>query len=265
MRPLVVILHMPGSNRDHDVVAAVERAGGEAQIALGSSDEGAEDAAKRVGEAAMVVLPGGFTFGDDLGAGAVWASKITAGRSALGDALARFVERGGPLLGICNGFQALLRSGLLLGAPRTDLPGATLLPNANAHFESRWVTLSIEPSPCVFLPGELHGQLMYSPVAHAAGRFFAPPAGLEALEAANAVALRYVDSGGARADGRYPHNPNGSVGDIAGVCNPGGNVLGLMPHPENHLDAAQAPRGGATSALTGLRLFEAGLGYARQF
>ncbi|PJB36075.1 MAG: phosphoribosylformylglycinamidine synthase I [Deltaproteobacteria bacterium CG_4_9_14_3_um_filter_63_12] len=268
MRPLVVVLHMPGTNRDHDVVAAVERAGGRAEIVLAASEEGLQEAARRVAQAAMVVLPGGFTYGDALGAGALWASKIAAGRSPLGDALARFVEGGGPLLGVCNGFQALLRAGLLLGRRGAALPGATLLGNTSGRFESRWVTLKLERSPCVFLPARADGDAtLRSPVAHAEGRFFAQPADLLELEASGAVVLRYARPDGALAEGRYPHNPNGSLNDIAGVCNPAGNVFGLMPHPENHLDLAQAPRGvaGARSSLTGLRLFEAGLGYARQF
>lgn len=257
--PRVLVLHATGSNRDHDAAAACDLAGGTPEIVhINALIAGF----RRLADYQMLVLPGGFSFGDDLGAGKLWAVTL---RHRLGDDLAAFVAAGKPVLGICNGFQALVKSGLVPGDDGAR-PLATLTRNERAHFECRWVHLAANPaSPCVFTKG-LDG-LIHCPVAHGEGQFVArDDAALAAIEARGGVALRYVDP--ARAPGvpvDYPYNPNGSVNAIAGITNPAGNVLGLMPHPENHIRPEQHPqfhRG--LSGQLGLALFRNGIRHAGQ-
>jgi phosphoribosylformylglycinamidine synthase I len=208
----------------------------------------------------MLVVPGGFSYGDDLGAGTLWALDL---RHRLGDDVARFVASGRPVLGICNGFQALVKAELLPGAEWR--PGrersVTLAPNALAHFECRWVYLKPNPhSPCLFTAGL--EDLIYCPVAHGEGCFATrDDETLAAIAAEGLAALTYVDADGQPAG--YPANPNGSAGGIAGLCNPAGNVLGLMPHPEDHIFPWHHPRWQRGEAgMIGLRLFANGVRYA---
>ncbi len=207
----------------------------------------------------MLVLPGGFSYGDDLGAGRLWATDL---RWLFQDGLAQFIGDGKPVLGICNGFQALVKSGWLPGPPAEGIQ-ATLTRNASNHFECRWVWLEPDPaSACVFTQ-EL-GELVYCPVAHGEGRFVPrDDQVLTRLHDGRRIALRYVSSDGGPAG--YPFNPNGSVDDIAGICNQRGNVLGLMPHPEDHINPSQHPRWTRQQGgQSGLALFEKGIQYASQ-
>jgi phosphoribosylformylglycinamidine synthase I len=199
-------------------------------------------------------LAGGFTYGDSLGAGKLWALDLT---HRLDDALNRHVARGRPTLGVCNGFQALVRAGLLPGAGRV----AALGPNANGRFECRWVTLAPTSRHCVWTR-ELD-EPIDCPVAHGEGRFVADDATLAHLESSDLVALRYATSDGGAPKGAYPANPNGSMNDIAGICDDTGLVLGLMPHPEDHAVARQHPRHrrGALGRL-GVAVFREGVRYA---
>ncbi len=226
-------------------------------------------APRRLNEFQMLVLPGGFSYGDDLGAGKVWSLDL---RFRFSEALAHFHGQRKPILGICNGFQALVKSGFLPGDARDaadDRGGraqtATLTRNASARFECRWVHLRPNPaSPCVFTQGLT--ELIDCPVAHGEGRFLlADRQRLHALHATGQVALTYVDALGQPAHGAYPTNPNGSLADIAGVCDPTGTILGLMPHPEDHLWHAQHPQAARGHAERfGLVLFERGVHYAAQ-
>ena len=253
-RPPVLILHATGTNRDHDAAAAVEEAGGRVVIMHVNA---LREAPARLHDFRMLVLPGGFSYGDDLGAGRLWATDL---RWLFQDDLARFIEAGKPVLGICNGFQALVKSGWLPGPPDGG-PQATLTRNASNRFECRWVWLRPDPaSPCLFTRDLV--EPIYCPVAHGEGRFV--PAGeavLAALQARRQVAVVYTDPHGGPA--AYPDNPNGSVAGIAGICNRAGNVLGLMPHPEDHIFPIQHPRWtrGERGNL-GLVLFEKGVRYA---
>lgn len=259
MKPPVLILHAPGTNRDREAAWAVQAAGGAPVIAL--VDE------VRTGEVdlasfAMLLLPGGFSFGDDLGAGNLWAVAL---REGLGDRLDAFVDAGKPVLGICNGFQALVKAGLLPGdAPEDPVRRATLHRNDRPVFDCRWVWLRADPdSPCVFTK-DLADTLIHCPIAHGEGKVVARGDDVRAsLGSAGLAALRYVAADGGPA--AWPQNPNGSEGDIAGLCNPRGNVLGLMPHPEDHIVPWQHPRWhrGDRGGL-GLTLFEAGVRYAAQ-
>lgn len=268
-----LILHATGTNRDREAAWAVEKAGGNATIwhvnAL------AEDPG-RLHDFQMLVLPGGFSYGDALGAGRLLASDL---RWLFEDELARFIDSGKAVLGICNGFQALVKSGWLPGPAREGAASsgatkveATLTRNASNRFECRWVWLEAEmDSTCVFtrnLAGRERARIA-CPVAHGEGRFVPAQGVLERLEARGQVALRYAadEKGRERGGGGvgYPANPNGSVGDVAGICNEQGNVLGLMPHPEDHIIPWQHPRWtrGVGERL-GLALVEEGVNYARR-
>jgi phosphoribosylformylglycinamidine synthase len=167
----------------------------------------------------------------------------------------RFAAEGRPVLGICNGFQALVKSGLLPGGGARKV---TLTYNASGHFECRWVYLQPNAaSPCLFTEGLT--EPIYCPVAHGEGRVAVADAETEAALWDNGlVALTYTEADGSPAS--YPANPNGSVGGIAGLCSAAGNVFGLMPHPENHVFPWQHPRRAA--AMDGLRLFRNGVKYA---
>lgn len=253
-QPAVLILHATGTNRDREAAWAVEAAGGRPTI-VHVNDLRARPA--RLHDFAMLVLPGGFSYGDALGAGRLLAADL---RWLFQEELARFIAAGKPVLGICNGFQALVKGGWLPGPPQDGIQ-ATLARNASERFECRWVWLEPDPqSPCVFTRGV--PERIYCPVAHGEGRFIPRDEGaLERLRAGRQVALTYV-----AADGRpaaYPANPNGSTAGIAGICNAQGNVLGLMPHPEDHIFPWQHPRWtrGEAGGL-GLALFAQGIRYA---
>jgi len=261
-KPPVLILHASGTNRDHEAAQACELAGGQAEIVHVNQLARREKSLK---DYVMLVLPGGFSYSDDLGAGMLLALDI---RHRLGDDLQRFIDDGKAVLGICNGFQSLVKSGLLPGPgpsesvspPHVNGRQATLTFNRSARFECRWVHLKPNPaSPCVFTQG-LTG-LLYVPVAHGEGRFMtgSEPA-WEALQANRQIALTYVNKDGEPAN--YPGNPNGSMKGVAGICNVRGNVFGLMPHPENHVFPYQHPRWTrGESGNMGLPVFEAGIRY----
>jgi phosphoribosylformylglycinamidine synthase II/phosphoribosylformylglycinamidine synthase I len=253
-RPHVLILHATGTNRDRDAALACEMAGGEPEIVHVNQLIAHE---RNLLDYAMLVVPGGFSYGDDLGAGTLWALDL---RHRLGDSVARFVADGRPVLGICNGFQALVKSGLLPG----DVDGladshlVTLAPNARGRFECRWVYLRPEPNNRCIFTAEME-ELIYCPVAHGEGRIAARDAvALSTLQAKGYIALSYVEDD--HATMHYPANPNGSSLGIAGLTNSQGNVLGLMPHPENHIFGWQHPRHGrGEQGMTGLKLFQNGI------
>jgi phosphoribosylformylglycinamidine synthase len=232
-----LIIAGPGTNRDQDVRQAIEMAGANAKIVLASE---LVERPRLLGDYRLAVVAGGFSHADSLGAGRMLALDLMVG---LGEELRGFVDAGRPLIGICNGFQVLTRTRLLPGA---------LGNNAQGNFDCRWVVLdTVEKSSCVWTKGI--EDPIHCPIAHGEGRYVHPDP--ELLTAAGQVALRYRST-----------NPNGSVGDIAGVCDPSGVVLGLMPHPENHIVARQHPhhtRGGGGPNHLGLRLFENGVRHAK--
>ena len=233
-RPTAVVLAAPGTNRDPDVAFALHLAGADARTVL-LAELQQQPALLR--DAQMLVVAGGFSYADALGAGRMWSLALQHG---VGDELTGFVAAGNPVIGICNGFQVLTRTGLLPGA---------LGHNRSGHFQCEWVALEAPASACVWTDGL---EPFECPIAHGEGRYVHPH--LDSLQAAGQVALRYA--------GR---NPNGSMGDIAGVCDPSGVVLGLMPHPENHVLPRQHPRHArGTAGGLGLALFERGVAHARQ-
>ncbi len=260
MRPPVLVLHAPGTNRDREAALAVAAAGGDATIRTLTelSDQPSDLLAYR-----MIVVPGGFSFGDDLGAGKVFALEL---ETRFGDVVREFLSHKRPVLGICNGFQALVKAGILPGThaprgPRTT----TLTRNARAHFECRWVRLLPNPaSPCVFTRALT--EPIACVVAHGEGRvMFADEATRADVKARDLGALRYERTPAApnADDDGYPGNPNGSTDDWAGLTNADGTALGLMPHAEDHIFPHQHPtfhRGGGGES--GLALFQEGIRYA---
>ena len=231
-QPRALVLRAPGTNCDEETAAAWSLAGAQvasAHIGVVVADPGLLDAYQ------ILTIPGGFSFGDDLGAGRILASRLG---SVLGDTLQRFRDRGGLVLGICNGFQVLVKAGLLPGLP-ADLGAATLTFNDSGHFESRWVCLTPRPGSSPFLTDPDPIEL---PVAHGEGKFMvARPELLARLEAAGQVVLRYAEPAGGPATS-FPANPNGSTGAVAGLCDPSGQIFGLMPHPERHVESIHHPR-----------------------
>ena len=235
MPPRVLILRAPGINCDHETQFAFQQAGGIAQSLyveqLLTRPQSLEDYQ-------VLCFPGGFCYGDDLGAGRILANKI---KVRLTEALCEFRDAGKLILGICNGFQALLQTGLLL-AEGVAGPSATLTFNQSGHFEDRWVLLGAQKNNrCVFLS---EVDEMYLPVAHAEGQFVVrDPQEFQRLEAAGQLVLRYLPARGDRTQqAGYPDNPNGSMGGVAGVCDMTGRVFGLMPHPERFVDPTHHPR-----------------------
>ncbi|MDQ2675440.1 MAG: phosphoribosylformylglycinamidine synthase subunit PurQ [Actinomycetota bacterium] len=210
------VLQFPGSCDERDALQACERVG-EARMVWheDTSFDGLD----------VIVVPGGFSYGDYLRAGAI------ARFAPVMDAVREFADRGGAVLGICNGFQVLCEAGLLPGA---------LLPNDGLRFLCRQVDLEVVSADSAFTNGLEVGEQLSVPVKHMSGRYFAPPATLDELEARGQVVLRYAPG----------QNPNGSSRDIAGVANERGNVMGLMPHPEHAVDPL-------TGSDDGLKLFAA--------
>jgi phosphoribosylformylglycinamidine synthase I len=240
LAPRALILRAPGTNCDYETAHAFERAGA---IARRLHVNALADKPSLADDFQILCIPGGFSYGDDIASGRIFALEL---KLRLGDTLLKFRDKGGLMLGICNGFQVLLQTGLLLG----DV--ATLAHNTSGRFVDRWVHLRATPGKCVFLQGIDRCEL---PVAHAEGRFVTrSPEDFAALEAAGQLVLRY----GPDASGEST-NPNGSMGDVAGVCDTTGRIFGLMPHPERFIDATQHPswngRLDATAAGAGLTIF----------
>ncbi len=208
----------------------------------------------------FLVIPGGFSYGDDLGAGTLLAKNLTI---HLGTQLRQFIEEGRPVLGICNGFQVLVKAGLLPGTTTADMSTrSTLTENESAQFECRWVSLSAPKSPCIFTQG--FARTVEMPVAHSEGQFVLA-GDIADLQARGLIPLVYVAGNESTATTvEYPANPNGSIGNVAGICNERGNVFGLMPHPERYINTLQHPlrRGRANSAGDGLLLFQNAYSYA---
>jgi len=196
------------------------------------------DGAPRLSEFRILAFIGGFSFGDHLGGGFVFANKI---RWRLYDQLLEFIDGGGLALGICNGFQTMVRLGMLPGLDRDyRTPRATLAPNDRLGYRDAWVRLAFDPdSPCLWTQGL---RSMDLPSRHGEGKFLAEsPELLRRIESNGQVAARYVDPEGRPTDA-WPHNPNGSPHGVAGICGPSGRLFGLMPHPDAYLYPCHHPR-----------------------
>jgi phosphoribosylformylglycinamidine synthase len=247
LSPRALVLRAPGTNCDQETAHAFERAGAISRRVLVRNFAQKPSLAD---DFQILCIPGGFSYGDDIASGRIFALEL---RLRLGDALLRFRDKGGLILGICNGFQVLLQTGLLLG-DAAGRPRAALSHNRSGRFIDRWVQLEARPSNCLFLQGiEPSFDL---PIAHGEGRFVTRSTeDLSELDAAGHFALRYA--------GGPAGNPNGAMANVAGACDASGRVFGLMPHPERFIDATQHPAWNghldATATGAGLAIFESGV------
>ncbi len=229
MKPRVLIIRTAGTNCDLETAYAFELAGAHPERVY-------IDAIKKddVLKYQILVLPGGFTYGDDISAGKILANEI---KYKLKDVILKFIEKGNLMLGICNGFQVLVKAGILPGFDGYfTKQTVSLITNDSECFEDRWVYLKVFGERSVFTKGIDH--IITLPVAHAEGKFVVN--NRETLKKVEKqIVFQYVDEKGRLAD--YPHNPNGSIMNIAGITDKTGRILGLMPHPERHISYLQHP------------------------
>jgi len=248
-----LVIRAPGTNCDVETAFAFEQAGAAVTpVHVNRLIRGEE----HLTDYQILVVPGGFTYGDDISAGKVLANEL---RLNLGAEIERFVADGKLILGICNGFQVLVKAGVLPELSDDGSPRLTIGANDSGKFECRWVHLAVdEKSPCVFTRGIERLEL---PVAHGEGKVIADPEILPRLN----VALYYTDENGDNSAG-YPCNPNGSDGNIAGLCDPSGRVFGLMPHPERYVRGTQHPqwtRKGTRERGDGFQIFANAVSWAQ--
>lgn len=298
VKPKICILRTDGTNCDMELFYAFEKFGGAPQYVHVNE---LRTKVKQLKDYQILALPGGFSYGDDVASGKVLAVELV---SFLKDQLQEYIYKEGLIIGICNGFQALVRTGLL---PFNHLGKmeATLAQNKSGHFECRWIRLKTEKSRCVFLnkpltfeepsqsprrwPAKVFTFEVKSgrhqdhiskvlddtfelPVNHGEGQFYANSKTLKKIEQSDLVFLRYVNTSGHPTQ-QYPQNPNGSTNAIAGICDPTGRILGLMPHPEKFVDATQYPNWrreqikiphGSPALPAGRFIFEEMIRYVRQ-
>jgi len=250
-KPRVLILRSPGTNCDEETACAFELAGGKATAVHVNR---LLDSPAQITDSQILCVAGGFSYGDDLAAGRILGGQL---RRHLGEVLGKFRDDGKLVLGVCNGFQVLVKAGLLPNLDDDWSPAVSLIHNRSGRFEDRWVRLVFPHSACVWtrqLPP------LEAPVRHGEGIFVAPPSVLEELREHLLVAATYAGCDTATGPVAYPDNPNGSLGDVAGICDRSGRVFGLMPHPENHIFPWQHPRvHRGEGGMLGLRLFENGV------
>ncbi len=250
-KPKVLILRTAGTNCDRETAAAFSL------LKAGVESIHINEFLRRqlrMWDYQILAIPGGFTYGDDIAAGKILANEL---KMKLGEQVGRFLSQGGLIIGICNGFQVLVKMGIL---PGTDgwRQEVSLGCNDSGKFEDRWVHLraSEGKSLCVWTSGL--GKQIYLPVAHGEGKFVPETeAGYKRLEASGQIVLKYCDKQGGTPV--YPDNPNGSYADVAGICDSTGRVFGLMPHPERFVLRTQHPRwtrGGLSGDMDGLRIFK---------
>jgi phosphoribosylformylglycinamidine synthase len=257
-RVKVIVIRAAGSNCDGETVHAFERCGAQTELVHINALLRQE---KDLHEYQILAIPGGFTYGDDISAGKILANEL---KYLLTEELVKFIGEGKLIIGICNGFQVLVKAGLL---PDSNLaqaePETTLSFNDSGKFEDRWVYLKQNNrSKCVFsqnLP-----EVIYLPVAHSEGKFICRNNQvLKRLKTNEQIVFQYADAHGNPVD--YPGNPNGSIAGIAGICDASGRVLGLMPHPERFVVPIQHPRWtreGKNLPADGLQIFKSGVDYA---
>lgn len=257
-KPKVCILRAAGTNCDAETAYAFRKAGAVTESVHVNRLIGRE---RRLRDYQVLAIPGGFTYGDDIAAGKVLANEL---KYKLSGDIGEFIRQGKLIIGICNGFQILVKSGLLPGS-RDLSQQASLILNDSAKFEDRWVYLKVfesAPQRCVWTKGL--ERVMYLPVACGEGKFVAASSLLTRLKLNKQVVFQYCDENG-RSRG-YPYNPSGSQEDIAGICDESGRILGLMPHPERHVSFLQHPRWmrGRGRQGQGLAIFSNGIEYAKK-
>jgi len=251
MKPRTLILRTAGVNCDKETAYAFELAGATTEFLHVNQ---VLENPQLMDQYQLMAIPGGFSYGDDIAAGRIFANQI---RYHLGEAFSRFIEAQKPIIGVCNGFQVLVKTDLLPGRiAGREGQNCTLAHNDCGRFVDRWIHLAARSKKCVWTAGVDRLEL---PIAHGEGRFV--PADDEVrrgLWGNDQVALVYVGADGSPASGNFPDNPNGSIDDIAGVCDASGLVFGLMPHPERFVDAIQHPAWtsrGKSGAGEGLAIF----------
>jgi phosphoribosylformylglycinamidine synthase I len=254
-----IVLRTAGSNCDYETVHAFQHVGSEVslvhinQVVAGQA---------RLSDFQILAIPGGFTYGDDISAGKILANEL---KNKLTDQLETFVRAGKLIIGICNGFQVLVKAGLL---PEIQLTNGkqqvTLTDNESGKFEDRWIYMKPVSQKCVFTR-EIE-KTVYYPVAHAEGKFIPKDDSvLQHLKANDQIVFQYTNPNGELAD--YPWNPNGSIENIAGICDPSGRVFGLMPHPERHFHPTHHPRWtreGLKPEADGVAIFRNAVNYIRE-
>ncbi len=233
--PKALVLRTAGTNCDNETKHALEQAGFQAdRIYVARLME----KPALFNDYQFMVIPGGFSYGDDVAAGKILANQML---HRLAEPLNEFMSAGKLMLGICNGFQVMIKAGLLPWGnvtPAQAHQDATLAWNDCGKFEDRWVHLRADSDKCVFLP---KGEIIALPIAHGEGKFVTrDDEVLDKLRAGDQIALRYVDSAGN--SGGFPVNPNGSLDDIAAICDPTGRAMGLMPHPERFVEITHHPQ-----------------------
>lgn len=260
--PKVIILRTAGTNCDVETKIAFESSGADAELVHINQLVRGERSFK---DYQILAIPGGFTYGDDIASGKILANEI---KFRLKDGIEEFVEEGKLVIGICNGFQVLVKAGLLPGLDKGSIE-ATLTFNDSGKFEDRWVYLKsqvcgLKSQVCIWtknLP-----EIIYLPVAHGEGKFIPKDKSvLEKLKENGQIIFQYVDEKGVLKG--YPYNPNGSVENIAGICDTTGRILGLMPHPERHILGTQHPRWtreGLKKEGDGLQIFRNGIEYIKK-
>lgn len=255
----VCVIRTAGTNCDKETAFAFSKAGAEAELAHINNFIAAKS---NLSDYQILALPGGFSYGDDIASGKVFANEL---RCKLADELKKFIADGKLIIGICNGFQILVKSGLLPGGLEQE---ASLIINDSAKFEDRWVYLRRQKTEgrgqkCVWtknLP-----EVIYLPVAHGEGKFIVKDkAVLNRLKKNKQIIFQYCDAKGKLSG--YPDNPNGALENIAGICDTTGRVFGLMPHPERHISVYQHPRWSNSKNKTGdgLIIFKNGVEYAQK-
>ena len=227
----VCILQSDGTNCDNELFYAFKKFGGNPQFVHINE---LRNQSKSLTDFQILALPGGFSYGDDIASGKILAVELM---SFLKGEIEKFKDKGGIIIGICNGFQTLVRTGLLPFGSLGQMD-ATLASNDSGHFECRWIKLRFEKSKCVFLKGNY--SVGHFAVNHGEGKFFSSPDVIKKVEDENLVVFRYIDDRGNPTQ-KYPENPNGSLNAIAGVVDPTGRIFGMMPHPEKFVDVTQFP------------------------
>ncbi len=262
-KPKVCVLRTAGTNCDRETAAAFTMAGAEVSLLHINSLVSAK---ADVSDYHILALPGGFSYGDDVASGKIFANEL---RFKLADQLREFIRQGKLIIGICNGFQILVKSGILPGNQQLKQE-TSLIINDSGKFEARWVYLEGGKSRCVWTKGI--NKIIYLPVAHGEGKFIVQDKQvLNRLKKNGQIVFQYCDAEGKPAG--YPHNPNGAVENIAGICDVTGRIFGLMPHPERHVFRVQHPRfwqlnlkhAGSSCANSGdgLQIFRNGVRYVQ--
>ncbi|MBL7094900.1 phosphoribosylformylglycinamidine synthase I [candidate division KSB1 bacterium] len=251
-----LVIRTAGSNCDYETVHAFKTVGSEVELVHINQVVNKKTI---LNDFHILAIPGGFTYGDDISAGKVLANEL---KYKLKDQIQQFINNGKLIIGICNGFQVLVKAGLL---PEINLHGGdqqvTLTENDPGKFEDRWIYLQPISQKCVFTKGMT--EKVYYPIAHAEGKFVAKDQNvLKKLKMNDQVVFQYINPEGGSAD--YPWNPNGSVENIAGICDPTGRIFGLMPHPERYFHPTQHPRWtreGLKQEADGVKIFQNAVEY----